>query len=82
MKKVFRLVEYVCKDTISILKVLLAMALKGQLRGLIVCYRTKDGQESTVFTGLYKANPADAAGTTMRLSMTLIQENREFDRRH
>jgi hypothetical protein len=57
MSTVLKLVVYSCRETISILKVLLAMALRGKLRGIVVCYRTDDGEENTVFTGIYKHNP-------------------------
>lgn len=77
--KVLRLVEYVCKDTVSILKVLLSMAIKGQLRGLIVLYRTEDGQEETVYTGAYKANSRLGASSALGLSMDLMRVNGELD---
>jgi hypothetical protein len=76
--KVLRLVEYVCKDTTAILKVLLGMALRGQLRGLIVLYRTDDGREETVYTGAYRANSRQAASATLSASMELLRANGEI----
>jgi hypothetical protein len=76
---VLKLVEYSCRDTISILKVLLSMALKGKLRGIVVCYRTDDGQEDTIFTGIYKAHPSVAVGTSLRMSVAQLQANGEID---
>lgn len=79
MAAVLKLVEYVSKDTISILKVLLGMALRGELRGLVVCYRTPNGMEQTVFTGAYKSNPGKAAAASLKMSMKLLQANGEMD---
>jgi hypothetical protein len=77
--KVIRLLEYRCRDTVSILKVLLSLAMQGKLRGLIVCYRTEDGEEKTVFTGAYKAHPNKAVGSILRTSMRLMQANGELE---
>lgn len=76
---VLKLVEYTCRDTISILKVLLGMALKGHLRGLVVCYRTHEGHEDSVFTGIYKAHPSMAAGVSMKISMAQMRASGELD---
>lgn len=62
---VLELVKYTCRDTIAVLKVLLSMAIKGELRGLALCYRTQDGEESTIFTGLYKAHPGTAVNAVL-----------------
>ena len=70
---VIYLVKYINKETISVLKVLLTMAVKGELRGLALCYRTAEGAEKTVFTGHYKDNPANALNGAMRLSMAMNQ---------
>lgn len=67
--KVLKLMEYSCKDTVSILKALLTLALQGKLRGLVVCYMTDKGVEDTVFTGLYKMRPSAALGVTMKASV-------------
>lgn len=76
---VFKLLEYKCKDTVSILKMLLALALSGNLRGLMICYRTDDGQEQTVFTGAYKAHPSKAVGAALRTSMSAMRAGGELD---
>jgi hypothetical protein len=74
---VLRLVRYSCKETVSILKVLLSLALQGKLRGLMVCYRTEDGTEDTVFTGLYKDHPSAAASACLRVSMQQLHARTE-----
>jgi hypothetical protein len=75
---VLRLLPYLCRDSISILRVLLSMALQGKLRGLAICYRTDEGVEESVFTGLYKSNPQNAAEASLRLSIKLMQANGEL----
>lgn len=76
---VLKLVEYSCRDTISILKVLLSLALKGGLRGLVVCYRTEDGREDTVCTGIYKAHPERAVSASLRMSVAQMQASGELE---
>lgn len=76
---VVKLAEYSCRDTISILKVLLTAALGGRLRGLIVSYRKEDGNEETVYTGIYKANPSKAAGAALRASLRMMRANGELE---
>jgi hypothetical protein len=77
--KLLRLVDYKCRETISILKVLLGLALEGRLRGVVVLYRMDDGRENTVFTGVYKRQPREGAGASMRMSLALMQANGETD---
>lgn len=76
---VLKLAAYRCRETISILKVLLDLALSGKLRGVMVCYRTDDGEEETVLTGAYKVNPNRAAGASLRMSFRLMRAHGEID---
>lgn len=76
---VIKLVEYACRDTIAVLKVLLSMAIKGRLRGLVVCYRTENGEEDTVFTGIYKAHPERAVNASLKISVAQMKACGEFD---
>lgn len=62
----------------SILKVLLALALRGRLRGLAICYRTEDCEEHTAFTGAYKTH-GTAAAASLRMSVALMQANGELE---
>jgi hypothetical protein len=68
---VIELVKYRCRDTLTALRVLLSMAMKGEIRGLALCYRTEDGAEHTVFTGAYEVNQGNAVNAAMRLSVAL-----------
>lgn len=72
MAAVLKLVQYTCRDTLSILRVLMSMAVRGELRGLVVCYKTAEGVERAVLTGAYKASPSKAAGAAMRMSMQVL----------
>lgn len=76
---VIELAKYSSRDTVATLKVLLDMALKGNLRGLAVCYRTQDQEENSVFTGLYKLEPEKAVNASLRLSVTLMRANGDLD---
>lgn len=76
---VLKLVEYRCRECVSILRVLLDLALAGRLRGLVVCYTTEDGKEDTVLTGVYKVNQKRAAGASLRMGFRLMQSNGEID---
>ena len=76
---VLKLVEYSCRDTISVLKVLLSLALKGKLRGLLVCYRDEDGREDTVFTGVYKDSEPAKLNASLRISLDQMRVRGEID---
>lgn len=77
--RVIELAKYSSRDTVATLKVLLDMALKGELRGLAVCYRDKDQEEHSVFTGLYKVEPKKAVDASLRLSVSLMRANGELE---
>lgn len=72
---VVHLVKYSARETIEVLRTLLAMAIRGELRGLALSYRTSSGAEETIFTGAYKANPEAAMHASLRLSVRLMQAN-------
>lgn len=77
--KVLQLFQYQCRETISILKVLLSLAMQGKLRGLAVFYRTEDGVEESIMTGYYKTHAGKAAESTLRMSLRLMRANGEID---
>lgn len=70
---VLELVKYTNRDTIAVLKSLLVKAIAGDVRGLAMCYRMKDGEEESSFTGAYKHHPEDGLAATMALSWRLTQ---------
>lgn len=71
---VLRLVASVRNDdTLAVLQSLMAKAKRGELRGVVLCYKTADGVEDAAFTGCYKACVAEAAYAAMKLSWKLTQ---------
>lgn len=76
---VIKLAQYTARDTIDLLRTLLAMAIRGELRGVALCYRRADGTEDSVFTGLYKSNPASAMNASMKMSIAMMQANGELE---
>jgi hypothetical protein len=76
---VLKLLEYRCKDTVSLLKLLLGLSLQGKIRGLMVCYRTDEFEEKTIFTGAYKAHPNKAVGAALRTSMFAMRASGELE---
>lgn len=73
MSAVLRLVEHPNLETIAVLEELLAMARKGEIKGMAVCYTTRTGEEKPRYTGLYRNRPSVALHSVMRLSWDLTQ---------
>lgn len=71
---IIELVKYESRETAAVLRALLAKATKGELRGLALCYRTDEGAEENVFTGVYKARPESAVAAIHRMSWQMTQE--------
>lgn len=58
-----RLVRFtVSHETILVLRYLLEKALKGELRGLALCYWSAEGRTRVILTGPYRAQPVNALG--------------------
>lgn len=72
---VLRLVRNSTKQTIDALRQLLECAMRGEVVGLCICFKTKDGQEKAIFTGVYSDRQL-AASAAMRMSvkMTMKEE--------
>jgi hypothetical protein len=73
MAVVVHIVEYSNRDTVSLLKCLLDDALRGEIAGLALCFKDRDGQERAAFSGTYRGRPSEAASAAMRLSWRLTQ---------
>lgn len=67
------LADYKNTETISVLRCLLNKAVSGELAGMAMCFKLKDGSEEACFTGLFKEDPAKAVNAAMRLSWKLTQ---------
>lgn len=76
---VLELVKYNARETINVLRALLAMAIRGELRGLAICYRRPDGSEESLYTGAYKANPSLASSASLRMSLAIMRANGEIE---
>jgi hypothetical protein len=59
--------------TIEVLRALSSLALRGDLAGLALCYRTRRGEEDAIYTGLYKDRPAEAVRAAFKISMRLTE---------
>lgn len=57
----------VCSETVAVLRVLLKLALSGELRGLAVCYRRNGRADEVILTGPYKVRPENALGAALRM---------------
>lgn len=51
-----------CRETVLVLRYLLHEALRGELRGLALCYWPSDGAGRVVLTGPYRSQPVLALG--------------------
>lgn len=52
----------VCRESIALLRYLLDLALKGQLRGIAVCYWQQGLGNTVALTGVFSADPERALG--------------------
>jgi hypothetical protein len=63
-------------ETVDILRALLARALRGEVVGVALCYRSGLGVEKCVFTGPYN-NHATAVNAAARMSWELVRQQAE-----
>lgn len=63
-----------CKETIAVLRVLLQKALRGELRGLALCYWTLNGGSVVVLTGSYRAQPERALSAADLIKVTAAHQ--------
>jgi len=73
MGAVLRLVEFSNRETQAVLSALHARSVRGEVIGIALCFRAPDGAEQCVYTGAYKADPAQALNASMRMSVQLTQ---------
>ena len=73
MGTVLRLAEYSNRETLTILRALTARALRGEVIGVALCFRSRPGVEHCVFTGPYKAHPSQAVNAAARMSLEMTQ---------
>lgn len=63
-----------CKETIAILRDLLQKALRGELRGMALCYWTVNGGSVVLLTGAYRAQPERALGAADLIKVTAAHQ--------
>lgn len=72
-----RLVTFaVSRETVLVLRYLLHKALKGELRGLALCYWSAEGRTRVFLTGPYRAQPVNALGAA---DLIKIAAGRQLD---
>jgi hypothetical protein len=78
MATVIRMVEYSNRETLAILSALTARAMRGEVIGLALCFRSKLGIDQCVFTGPYN-NPATAVNAAARMSWEMVRQQAATD---
>lgn len=74
-----RLVSFTaCKQSISVLRCLLQLALKGELRGLALCYWTVEGGSRVILTGAYRADAERALGAAELIKVKALSDRDLF----
>lgn len=65
-----RLVKFpACSETVAVLRVLLRRALRGELRGLALCYRKTTGGDEVILAGVHRAHPENAFIAAVRIKV-------------
>lgn len=64
----------VCKETVAVLKVLLQKALRGELRGLALCYWRADGTSQVILSGVYRTRPQHALSAADLIKVTAAHQ--------
>jgi hypothetical protein len=80
MGVVLSLVKHTARDTISVLRALLELALAGNLRGVAICYRDSEGNEGVALTGIYRAHPEYAVNAGARLKHDGVMSSEDLER--
>lgn len=76
---VIELAKFASKDTQRVLRSLLDLSLQGELAGVTVAYRERNGREDFAFTGLYRDRPAKVVNAATRLIYRLARQQDESD---
>lgn len=56
-----------CQETIAVIQWLLTRALKSDLRGMALCFRTSDDHDTVLLTGIFRLKPESALAAAERL---------------
>lgn len=63
-----------CLESIAILQWLLKRALKAEVRGLALCYRTSDDQDVVFLTGIFRQKPESVLVAAERLHQRAVTQ--------
>lgn len=74
---VIELAEFANRDTAQVLRSLLDLAERGELAGVTVMYRERNGREDFAFSGVFRTRPVRAVNAAQRLIWRLMQEQEE-----
>lgn len=70
-----KLVKFpVCAETVAVLRVLLKLALSGELRGLALCYRKRTGGDGVILAGLFRECPESSIVAAKRIQVVAGQQ--------
>jgi hypothetical protein len=70
---VIRLTRRSNRETVLILQALLSRAVRGEVADLALCFKDSSA-ENWVFTGVYKASPAQAVNAAARMTWRLSEK--------
>lgn len=63
-----------CRETIAIIQWVLKRALKADVRGVALCFRTGEDQDVVFLTGIYRLNPEAVLAAAERLRQRAITQ--------
>lgn len=61
-----------CRETIAIIQWLLKQALKANVRGMALCFRTGDDRDVVFLTGIFRLKPESALVAAERLRQRAV----------
>jgi hypothetical protein len=63
-----------CRDLLGKWSILRERIVRGEVSGIAVCIKGRDGEETVVLCGDYDANPSAALKAAMKMSWALTQK--------
>jgi GGDEF domain-containing protein len=63
-----------CQETIAIIQWLLKRALKADVRGVALCFRTGDDRDVVFLTGIFRNKPEAALAAAERLHQRAVMQ--------
>lgn len=70
-----QLVQFpMCTETVAVLRTLLKLAMRGELRGIALCYRRRTGDDEVILAGLFRAHPASSLVAAKRIQVAAAEQ--------